>query len=144
VEEVLPPWAALTTWVGIVVTVVLSLFKGWLVPKSQLDRLVGQLEARLDDRDELIAELRQANAIQDARSDLLQSTLAHVLTVVEDNNRLTRAILTEAGALHPQALAGQIPSGAPGLGPPPRQAIAGNGGAKVKGSAATGRRRRNR
>jgi hypothetical protein len=79
VEEVLPPWASLATWVGLVVTVLVSVFKRWLVPKSHHAEVVRQLEARLDDRDELIRELRAANIALDARNDMLSDQVRQLV-----------------------------------------------------------------
>jgi hypothetical protein len=80
-EEVLPPWASLATWVGLVVTVLVAVFKRWLVPKSHHDEVVRQLEARLSDRNELIGELRAANAALDARNDLLSDQVGKLVVV---------------------------------------------------------------
>jgi len=77
----LPPWASLTTWIGMASFVVISVIRGWLRPKSFVDEIVAQLEKRLADRDELIKELRASYAAVDARNDLLADQVRQLLEV---------------------------------------------------------------
>lgn len=99
-EEVLPPWASLATWVGLVVAVVVSLFRRWLVPKSHVDQVVGlmkerlaDMESRINDRDALISELRAANSALDARNDLLSDQVRQLVGV---GHTTAAAITTQA------------------------------------------------
>lgn len=100
-EEVLPPWASLATWVGLVVAVVISLFKRWLVPKSHHAEVVRQWEARLNDRDELIRELRAANIALDARNDMLSDQIRELVGLGHSTAEVVKATVagTNGGGL---------------------------------------------
>lgn len=80
-DELLPPWAQLATFSGLISLVVLSLIRGWLRPKSTVDELVAQLEKRLADRDELIEALREQNRLLDERNDLLADQVQRLVSV---------------------------------------------------------------
>lgn len=75
----LPPWASLTTWIGLAAFVVVSVARGWLKPKSSVDELKEQWEKRIADKDALIAELRETNRLQDERNDLLANQVAQMV-----------------------------------------------------------------
>jgi hypothetical protein len=95
-DELLPPWAQLATFSGLITLVVLSLIRGWLVPKSTVDRLMEQSEKRLADRDELIEALREQNNLLDERNDLLA---AQVRQLVDMGHSSLRTITDSAGGV---------------------------------------------
>lgn len=76
----LAPLATPIGWAGIVTLVVVSLIRGWLVPKLTQDRIERLYAERLSDRDARILELARAYEIVDRRNDLLAEQI-HELTV---------------------------------------------------------------
>lgn len=77
----LPPWASLTTWVGLASFVMVSVIRGWLKPKSSVDELKEQWEKRIADKDELIRELRATVTLLDERNDLLADQVRQLVEV---------------------------------------------------------------
>lgn len=104
----LPPWASLATWVGLVIAVLISMWKGWLTPKSQVDKYlalmekrlaerVADMESRINDRDAIIVELRAANAALDARNDLLSDQVRQLVGVGQTTAAAITAQVIEVG-----------------------------------------------
>lgn len=77
------PWAGVATYTGLAALVVLSVIRGWLIPRSSHEREIAHYEAR-------IVELKATNELVDARNDML----AEQIRMLTDGLRTANAALS--------------------------------------------------
>lgn len=77
------PWSALGTFSGLAVLIVISIMRGWLIPKATHEREIAHYEAR-------ITELKSTNDLVDARNDML----AEQIRMLTDGLRTSNAALS--------------------------------------------------
>lgn len=82
-------WRALGVWGSLIALAVVSVIRGWLVPKTTLDRIEALYAARLADRDARIVELHGLYQAVDARNDML----AHQVRELADGVRTSNAVV---------------------------------------------------
>lgn len=73
------PWVQIGSVAGILGLLALSLIRGWLWTSRSVDKVMDQVEKRLKDKDDTIAELRRANMALDARNDLIAEQLRELM-----------------------------------------------------------------
>jgi hypothetical protein len=90
------PWAPIG-WGGLVTLAVLSLIRGWLVPKLIQDRIEVLYAERLSDRDKRIAELAAAYATVDRRNDMLAEQIRELTEGIRTSNAVVAALPVRGG-----------------------------------------------
>lgn len=96
--EFFAPWIDVGAG-GLVVLFVLSIYFNLLIPKKTVDNilriqksLTDLQEQRINDRDEIIAELRKTNEALDKRNDLLADQVRQLIEVGKTTNAAINAL----------------------------------------------------
>lgn len=92
--EFLGPFANLGGWLIVVLMVVLSMIRGWLISASQIEKLIAIYELLLKDKDNQIENWRQAFHNSDARGDILAENQRELTEAVRTTNNLIQALST--------------------------------------------------
>jgi hypothetical protein len=93
------PWITPIGWGGLVTLAVVSLIRGWLVPKLIQDRIESLYAERLADRDARIVELVAAYAIVDKRNDLLAGQVRELTEGIRTSNAVLAALPAVRGGV---------------------------------------------
>ena len=91
------PWITPVGWGGLVTLAVVSLIRGWLVPKLIQDRIESLYAERLADRDARIAELVTTYAIVDKRNDMLAEQIRELTEGIRTSNAVVAALPVRGG-----------------------------------------------
>ena len=91
IPQFISPWLDLGAG-GLVVLFVLSIYFNWLVPRKSVDKLLQVQKDRLNDRDDLIAELRKTNEALDKRNDMLADQVRELVEIGKTSNAAISAL----------------------------------------------------
>lgn len=75
------PWGTVGPVLGLAIFVILSVARGWLIPKITHDQHIQIMQQRIDDKDVLIAELRRTYEAVDKRNDELADQVRQLVEV---------------------------------------------------------------
>lgn len=90
--DILASWVQLGLAGGMIVTFVTALIRGWLWTGASVAKVTEQLQLRIDDRDEVIKELRATNKAHDERNDMLAGQIQQMLEVGRTSNAALTAL----------------------------------------------------
>lgn len=79
-------------WLLVIVAVITAMLRGWLVPGTQVDRLVRAYEATIADRDQQIRDWRDAARLSEQRADLSAKNQERLLDGVATTNQLVESL----------------------------------------------------
>lgn len=85
-------WQSLGLWGSLIALTVVSVIRGWLVPKVQQDRIEALYAARLADRDARIVELLRTTEAVDQRNDMLANQVRELADGVRTSNAVVAAL----------------------------------------------------
>jgi len=92
----LSPYLGLGGWLTVIVLVIISMFRGWLIAGSIHKQIVNQLikayESQLADKSNQIENWREAYRASDARGDLQAENQRELLELARTNNDLIKTI----------------------------------------------------
>lgn len=91
IPQFISPWLDLGAG-GLVVLFVLSIYFNWLIPRKSVDKLLQVQKDRLNDRDNLITELRRTNEAIDKRNDLLADQVRQLVEIGKTSNAAISAL----------------------------------------------------
>lgn len=92
------PWTPIG-WGGLVTLTVVSLLRGWLVPRLTVDKIEAVNAARLADKDARIAELVRANDAVDRRNDMLAENVRELTEGIRTSNAVVSALPAARGGV---------------------------------------------
>lgn len=79
-------------WLLVVVSVITAMLRGWIVPGSQVDRLVAAYQTQIADRDQQIRDWRDAARLSEQRADLSARNQEKLLEGVATTNQLVESL----------------------------------------------------
>lgn len=85
------PYLGLGGWLSIVVLVIISMFRGWLIAGPIHKQLIQAYKDQLLDKDRQIETWLDAYKASDARGDLLASNQSELLELTKSTNSLIKA-----------------------------------------------------
>lgn len=90
---VISPYINLTGWLAVIVLVIISMVRGWLIAGSQVQRLIDAYKTIIEDKNKQITNLENAVQRQDARGDILAQNQRDLLDSVKATNTLVQSAL---------------------------------------------------
>ncbi len=87
------PFIGLGGWLSVIVLVLLSMFRGWLIPGPIHKQIIQSYEKQLLDKDRQISLWTDSYKASDARADLQANSIHDLLDVAKDTNENTKALI---------------------------------------------------
>ena len=96
VELLLSPGSLISAggWLAVVAAVIVAMVRGWLIPSSQVDRLVRAYEAQAAQLEAQRDDWRETARAMEARSDLLAENQRRMLEGLDTTNALVTSLAT--------------------------------------------------
>lgn len=90
--EALGPWGQLGLIVTLVAMIVTGFVKGWIFTSTSVEWQNKHLEARLKDKDEIIVELRAANAMHLETNRVNSESIKELVEIARTTNAVISAL----------------------------------------------------
>lgn len=87
----LSPFLGIGGWLAVAVLVLVSMIRGWLIPRFIYNQFIQSYKDQLEDKDKQIAAWKDAYKASDARGDVLASSQTELLELTKNTNTLIKA-----------------------------------------------------
>lgn len=87
----LSPYLGLGGWLSVIVLVIISMFRGWLIPGPIHKQIISSYDKQLADKDKQIDIWKDAFKASDTRGDLQAGNISELLDLTKNTNTLIKA-----------------------------------------------------
>lgn len=89
---VIGPYIGITGWLAVVALVMVSTIRGWLVPGTQVQRVIDAYERVIEDKQKQIDNWQEAFRNSDARGDILADNQRVLIESIRTTNNLIQGL----------------------------------------------------